>query len=114
MMKRLVILGAGESGIGTAVLGKQKGYAVFVSDNGRIAQNYKDVLIHHAIDWEENGHTQAKIIRADEVMKSPGIPDDVAIVQELKREGVPVISEIEFAARYTDADLIAITGSNGK
>lgn len=113
-MKRLVILGGGESGIGTAVLGKQKGYAVFVSDKGKIKEKYKQVLEHHNFDWEEGSHTEALILNADIVMKSPGIPDNVPMVKKLMEKGVPVISEIEFASKFTDAVLIGITGSNGK
>ncbi len=113
-MKRLVVLGAGESGVGTAILGKQKGYEVFVSDKGKIKRKYKDVLEHFGIDWEEEKHTEDKILNADVVMKSPGIPDKVALVVKLTGKGIPVISEIEFASRYTDAKIIGITGSNGK
>ena len=110
----LVILGGGESGVGTAILGKQKGYQVFVSDKGTIAKKYKEVLLHNEIDFEENQHTESKILNADVVMKSPGIPDKVALVQKLVQQSIPVISEIEFAAQFTEANLIAITGSNGK
>lgn len=113
-MKRLVVLGGGESGIGTALLGKQKGYEVFVSDKGSIAERYKKVLLHNSIDFEENQHTESKILNADVVMKSPGIPDKVALVQKLLSEGVKVISEIEFAAQFTEATIVGITGSNGK
>ncbi|MBC6999923.1 UDP-N-acetylmuramoyl-L-alanine--D-glutamate ligase [Cytophaga sp. FL35] len=113
-MKRLVILGGGESGVGTAILGKKKGYEVFVSDKGKIKDNYKEVLEHFDIDWEDEGHTEAKILNADEVMKSPGIPDTVPLVKKLVEQGVPVISEIEFASKFTNATLIGITGSNGK
>ncbi len=113
-MKKLVVLGAGESGVGTAVLGKRQGYKVFVSDNGSVKQNYKDVLIHHEIEWEEGKHTESRILEADLVMKSPGIPDKVPIVRTLTESGIAVISEIEFAARFTDANIIGITGSNGK
>lgn len=113
-MKRLVILGGGESGVGTAILGKKEGYEVFVSDKGKISEKYKKVLLHHAIAFEETQHTTAKIYNADVVMKSPGIPDTVALVQELKQRSVPVISEIEFASQFTAAKLIGITGSNGK
>lgn len=112
--KRLVILGGGESGVGTAILGKQKGYEVFVSDFGKLKETYKNVLTHHEIHWEEQQHTEALILNADLVMKSPGIPDTVPIVQQLKEHSIPVISEIEFAAQYTPAMLIGITGSNGK
>ncbi len=113
-MKRLVVLGGGESGVGTALLGKAKGYEVFVSDKGNIKKKYKDVLIHHEIEWEEDQHTETKILNADLVMKSPGIPDKVALVVALKEKKIPVISEIEFAALYTNATLVGITGSNGK
>lgn len=113
-MKRLVVLGGGESGVGTALLGKAKGYDVFVSDKGEIKKKYKDVLKHNKIEWEEHQHTEAKIFNADVVMKSPGIPDKVALVQQLKEKGVAVVSEIEFAAKYTKANIIGITGSNGK
>ena len=113
-MERLVILGGGESGVGTAILGKQKGYDVFVSDQGKLKQHYKDVLEHHGIEWEEGKHTEARILQADLVMKSPGIPDKAPLVQLLAGRSVPVISEIEFASRYTSATIIGITGSNGK
>ncbi|MEE9362949.1 MAG: UDP-N-acetylmuramoyl-L-alanine--D-glutamate ligase [Cellulophaga sp.] len=113
-MARLVILGGGESGVGTAILGKKKGYDVFVSDKGKIKDKYKEVLIHFEINWEEERHTEAKILNADVVMKSPGIPDTVSMVQELVAKGVSVVSEIEFASKYTDATIIGITGSNGK
>lgn len=113
-MKRLVILGAGESGVGTALLGKQKGYEVFVSDKQKIKENYKQVLIQNEIDWEEEKHTEGLILNADVVMKSPGIPDKVPMVLQLKELGIPVISEIEFASQYADAMIIGITGSNGK
>ncbi|WP_373073924.1 UDP-N-acetylmuramoyl-L-alanine--D-glutamate ligase [Zeaxanthinibacter enoshimensis] len=113
-MQKLVVLGGGESGVGTAILGKQQGYEVFVSDKGRIAKKYKDVLIHLGVDWEEERHSENRILEADLVMKSPGIPDKVPLVKSLVAKGIPVISEIEFAARFTDATLIGITGSNGK
>jgi len=113
-MKRLVVLGGRESGVGTALLGKKKGYDVFVSDKGSIAERYKKVLLHNSIDFEENQHTESKILSADVVMKSPGIPDKVALVKRLHLEGVKVISEIEFAAQFTDATIVGITGSNGK
>ena len=113
-MGRLVILGGGESGVGTAILGKQKGFEVFVSDKGEIKEKYKKVLEHFEIEWESGQHTEAKILNADVVMKSPGIPDNVALVKALVEKGVPVISEIEFASKYTDANIIGITGSNGK
>ncbi len=113
-MKFLVILGGGESGVGTAILGKKKGFKVFVSDKGTIQKKYKDVLEHFEIDWEEEQHTEALILKAHVVMKSPGIPDSVPLVQNLLSHNIPVISEIEFASQYTDATIIGITGSNGK
>ncbi|MFT0716360.1 UDP-N-acetylmuramoyl-L-alanine--D-glutamate ligase [Flagellimonas lutimaris] len=113
-MGRLVILGGGESGVGTAILGKQKGFEVFVSDKGEIKEKYKKVLEHFEIEWESGEHTEAKILNADVVMKSPGIPDKLPLVKALVEKGIPVISEIEFASKYTDATLIGITGSNGK
>ena len=113
-MARLVILGGGESGVGTAILGLKKGFEVFVSDNGKIKKKYKDVLEHIGINWEEEKHSRSEILNADVVMKSPGIPDTVPLIVELKKKGVPVISEIEFVSKYTDAKIIGITGSNGK
>jgi UDP-N-acetylmuramoylalanine--D-glutamate ligase len=113
-MKRLVILGAGESGVGTALLGKEKAYDVFVSDKGKIKKKYKEVLIHNEIEWEEEKHTESKILNADVVMKSPGIPDKVALVQKLLANNILVVSEIEFASQFTKANIIGITGSNGK
>ena len=113
-MKRLVILGGGESGVGTALLGKEQGFEVFVSDFRNIKKEYKDVLIHHAIEWEEGQHSALKIMNADLVMKSPGIPETAVIVKQLLSAGVVVVSEIEFAAQFTDAQIIGITGSNGK
>lgn len=110
----LVVLGGGESGVGTAILGKQKGYEVFVSDKGEILKKYKEVLLHNEIDFEENQHSESKILNADVVMKSPGIPDKVALIQKLKENAISVISEIEFAAEFTKANIIGITGSNGK
>ena len=114
MGKRLVVLGAGESGVGTAILGKKEGYEVFVSDFGKIKENYKQVLIHHEIEWEEENHSEEKILNADVVMKSPGIPDMVKIVKQLDKAGIKVISEIEFASEFTNATLVGITGTNGK
>ncbi len=113
-MKRLVVLGAGESGVGTAILGKKEGYDVFVSDKGVITDQYKEVLRNFEIEWEEQQHTESKILNAHVVMKSPGIPDKVALVQSLLKEEIPVVSEIEFAAAYTSAKIIGVTGSNGK
>jgi UDP-N-acetylmuramoylalanine--D-glutamate ligase len=113
-MKRLVILGGGESGVGTALLGKEKGYKVFLSDKGKIKEKYKEVLKHNEIDWEEGQHTESKILSADVVMKSPGIPDQVALVQKLYAKNISVVSEIEFASQFTNANIIGVTGSNGK
>jgi len=111
---RLVILGGGESGVGTAILGKQKGYDVFVSDFGKIKDNYKEVLLLNDIKFEDQKHTTELILNANLVMKSPGIPDNVEIVKQLHQKSIPVISEIEFAAKYTNAITIGITGTNGK
>ncbi|OXA96125.1 UDP-N-acetylmuramoyl-L-alanine--D-glutamate ligase [Flavobacterium hercynium] len=111
---RLVVLGGGESGVGTAILGKKKGYDVFVSDFGKIKESYKEVLIINGIAWEEETHSEDLILNADIVMKSPGIPDKSPIVKKLKEAGVKVISEIEFAKPFTEALTIGITGSNGK
>ncbi|WP_282030594.1 UDP-N-acetylmuramoyl-L-alanine--D-glutamate ligase [Winogradskyella eximia] len=113
-MKRLVILGGGESGVGTALLGKAKGYDVFVSDKGKIKEKYKDVLLNNEIEFEDEQHTESRILNADIVMKSPGIPDKVALVKQIREAGIAVVSEIEFASKFTDATLVAITGSNGK
>ena len=113
-MKRLVILGGGESGVGTALLGKAKGYEVFVSDKGKIKEKYKDVLLNNKIEFEDEQHTESKILNADIIMKSPGIPDKVALVKQIRGAGITVVSEIEFASKFTDATLVAITGSNGK
>jgi UDP-N-acetylmuramoylalanine--D-glutamate ligase len=113
-MKRLVILGGGESGVGTALLGKAKGYEIFVSDKGIIKEKYKEVLIHNEIEFEENQHTESKILNADIIMKSPGIPDKVPLIKKVRALGISVVSEIEFASNFTEATLVAITGSNGK
>ena len=113
-MKKLVVLGAGESGVGTAILGKQKGYDVFVSDKGAINKKYKKVLLNNNISFEEGNHTESKIFDADVVMKSPGIPDSVSLIKKLKQKGISVISEIEFASKYTNGIIVGITGSNGK
>ncbi len=112
--QKIAILGAGESGVGTAVLGKKEGFEVFVSDFGKIKEKYKQVLLHHEIKWEEEGHTETEILSADLVMKSPGIPETASIVLQLKEKGIKVISEIEFAFAFTNATIIGITGSNGK
>jgi len=111
---RLVVLGAGESGVGAAYLAQQQGYDVFVSDFGAIADNYKKQLQDWNIRFEESKHTEEEILAAAEVIKSPGIPDKAPIVKKIKEKNIPVISEIEFAGRYTDAKIIGITGSNGK
>ncbi|WP_372756382.1 UDP-N-acetylmuramoyl-L-alanine--D-glutamate ligase [Mariniflexile sp.] len=113
-MKRLVVLGGGESGVGTALLGKAKGFGVFVSDKGKIKEKYKQVLIHNEIDWEEEMHTESKILNADIVMKSPGIPDKAPLVKQIREKGISVVSEIEFASKFTTATIVGITGSNGK
>ncbi|MBF4466620.1 UDP-N-acetylmuramoyl-L-alanine--D-glutamate ligase [Flavobacterium sp. LC2016-12] len=111
---RLVVLGGGESGVGTAILGKKKGYDVFVSDFGKIKESYKEVLIINKIAWEEEKHTEDLILNADVVMKSPGIPEKSPIVKKLIEAGIKVISEIEFAKPFTEALTVGITGSNGK
>ncbi|OUS03504.1 UDP-N-acetylmuramoylalanine--D-glutamate ligase [Flavobacteriales bacterium 33_180_T64] len=113
-MKRLVILGGGESGIGTALLGKAKGFQVFVSDIGKIKEKYKEVLIHNEIEFEDSEHTEKKILNADIVMKSPGIPDTVTLVKQIREQGIVIVSEIEFASNFTNAITVGITGSNGK
>lgn len=113
-MKRIVVLGAGESGTGAAILAKAKGFDVFVSDFSSIKPKYKDMLDAHSIHWEEKLHTEADILNADEIIKSPGIPDKAPIIQKLKEKGTHIISEIEFAGRYTNSKMICITGSNGK
>ena len=114
MEKRIVILGAGESGCGAAVLAQKVGFDVFVSDFGTITDQYKQMLNSYGIEWEEKQHTEAKILNAQEVIKSPGIPNEAPIVKKVCEAGIPVISEIEFAGRYTKAKMICITGSNGK
>ncbi len=111
---KLVILGAAESGVGAAVLAQQKGYEVFVSDAGQIKPCYKTLLDEHGLAWEEGGHTAARILDADEVVKSPGIPETAPIVVALRERGILVMADIEFAARYTHARMLCITGSNGK
>ena len=113
-MRRIVILGAAESGVGAAALAKVKGFDVFVSDMGKIKESYKQVLREYDVPWEEEHHTEELILNAVEVVKSPGIPEDAPMVQKVRNAGIPVISEIEFAGRYTDAKMICITGSNGK
>lgn len=113
-MKKIVVLGGGESGCGAAVLAQQKGYSVFVSDIGKIKDKYKNVLIQKGIEWEELHHSEDKIFEAIEVIKSPGIPETIPLILDLKKKEIPIISEIEFASRYTNSKIIAITGSNGK
>ena len=113
-MARIVILGAGESGAGAAVLAQKKGFDTFVSDMSLIKDKYKAMLNERGIQWEEGKHTEELILNADEVIKSPGIPNDAPIILKLKNQGTPIISEIEFAGRYTNAKMICITGSNGK
>ena len=113
-MKRIVILGAGESGAGAAVLAKKEGFDVFVSDMSNIKEKYKQLLDQHGIEWEEGQHTAEKILNADEVIKSPGIPKEAPMVQKLIAQGTNIISEIEFAGRYKNSKMICITGSNGK
>lgn len=113
-MGRIVILGAGESGAGAAVLAKKEGFDVFVSDMSMIKDKYKELLDSHGIEWEEKGHTEEKILNADEIIKSPGIPDNAPIIKKCVAKGIGIISEIEFAGRYTTSKMICITGSNGK
>lgn len=113
-MKRIVILGAGESGTGAAILAKEKGFEVFVSDYGTISDTYRALLDQNNIAWEDGKHTESSVLNADEVIKSPGIPMTAPIIQKLIAQKTPIISEIEFAARYTNAKMICITGSNGK
>lgn len=113
-MKRIVVLGAGESGAGAAVLAKVKGFDVFVSDMSKIKDKYKDLLNKYQVPWEEGQHTENLILNADEIIKSPGIPNNAPMIEKLKAQGTPIISEIEFAGRYTNAKMICITGSNGK
>lgn len=113
-MKKIVVLGAGESGVGAAILAKQKGFEVFVSDKSEIKPKYKDELNSFGIEWEEGDHTESRVLAADEVIKSPGIPEKAPLIKALRAQNTPIISEIEFGARYTDAKMICITGSNGK
>lgn len=112
--RSLVVLGAGESGTGAAILGKTKGYDVFVSDMGTIKEPYRAMLDQHGIAWEDGHHTEERVLRADLIVKSPGIPASAPLVKKLAEQGTPIISEIEFASRYTKAKMICITGSNGK
>ena len=113
-MKRLVILGSGESGTGAAILAKQKGYDVLVSDAGLIPEKYKEELNEYGIAYEEKQHTEGLILNADEIIKSPGIPEKNELIKKIRSKGIQIISEIEFASRYTNAIKICITGTNGK
>ena len=113
-MKRIVVLGAAESGVGAAILAQKEGFDVFLSDMGSIKPHYKEMIEEKGIPWEENGHTESLILNADEVIKSPGIPENAPMIQKVNEAGIPIISEIEFAGRYTHAKMICITGSNGK
>ena len=112
--KRIVVLGAAESGAGAAVLAKLKGFDTFVSDAGSIKDKYKAQLDKYGIEWEEGHHSEEKILNADEVVKSPGIPDNAPLIVKLRERQIPIISEIELAGRYTNAVMVCITGSNGK
>lgn len=112
--KLIVVLGGGESGVGAAILAKTKGFDVFLSDSGTIAERYRIQLDEESIEWEDGHHTLERILEADEVIKSPGIPPTVGVMKEIAAHNIPVISEIEFAGRYTDAKMVCITGSNGK
>jgi UDP-N-acetylmuramoylalanine--D-glutamate ligase len=114
MSKKIVILGAGESGAGSAILAQKHGFDVFVSDKGKVKDNYRDILEKHSIKWEEGKHNESVILEADEVIKSPGIHEDAPIIIKVREKGIPVISEIEFAGRYAKGTKICITGSNGK
>jgi len=114
MKERLIILGGGESGVGAAILGKKQGFQVFLSDKGKLKEKYREKLLQNEIEFEEERHTESKVLEADLVVKSPGIPSKVEIIQKLKERHIPIVSEIEFASRYTDAKVIAVTGSNGK
>ncbi|MDP2722522.1 MAG: UDP-N-acetylmuramoyl-L-alanine--D-glutamate ligase [Bacteroidales bacterium] len=112
--QKIVIMGAGESGVGAAILAKKQGLKVLVSDNGQVSTKYREILQQHQIEFEENGHTLSRILEANEVIKSPGIPDNIPVIKAIREKNIPIISEIEFASRYTTAKLICITGSNGK
>ena len=111
---KLAVLGAAESGVGAAILARQKGYDVFISDMGTIRPHYKEMLDAHHLAWEEGKHSPERLLDADEVVKSPGIPDDAPMVVALREKNIPILSELEFAARYTNAKMLCITGSNGK
>ena len=113
-MEKLVVLGGGESGVGAAILGKEKGMRVFLSDMGSLSDHYRDILLEEGIDFEEGKHSEEKILDADIVVKSPGIPPYAPMVEKIAAKGIPILSEIEFAGRYTNAKMVCITGSNGK
>jgi len=114
MKKKIVILGAGESGAGSAVLAQKQGFDVFVSDNGQIKDNYREIFNNFKIKWEEGNHNEKVILSANEVIKSPGIPENAPVIRKIREKGIHVISEIEFAGRYAEGIKICITGSNGK
>lgn len=114
MNYELIILGGGESGVGSAILAQKKGFSVFLSDSGTLKEEHRQTLIDHGIDFEEGGHSEEKVLSAQEIVKSPGIPDTALLMQKIIAKGIHVISEIEFAGRYSDAKMICITGSNGK
>ena len=113
-MKRIVVLGAGESGVGSAILAQKQGFDVFVSDMSPIKEKYVAELNQYNIAWEQGQHTEELILNADEVIKSPGIPEKAPIIKKLREKGINIISEIEFAGRYSKSKMICITGSNGK
>ena len=112
--KKLTVLGGGESGVGAAILAKDKGMEVFLSDSGTVPARYAAILDAEGIEWEQGQHTMERILASDEVVKSPGIPPTVPVMMAIAEKGIPVISEIEFAGRYTDSRMVCITGSNGK
>ncbi|MDE6526421.1 MAG: UDP-N-acetylmuramoyl-L-alanine--D-glutamate ligase, partial [Muribaculaceae bacterium] len=112
--RRIVVLGAGESGFGAAILAKDKGFDVFLSDSGTIAPRYRERLVAEGIEFEEGSHSMERILSADEVIKSPGIPLDAPVIEAVRAKNIGIISEIEFAGRYTDSKMVCITGSNGK
>ena len=112
--KKIVVLGGAESGIGAALLAKQKGFEVFVSDYGNIKDQFKKELVDAEIDFEEGGHSIIDILKADGIVKSPGIPNHIKLIQDILKAGIPIWSEIEFASRFTESPIIAVTGSNGK
>ena len=113
-MKKLVVLGGGESGVGAAILGKDKGMDVFLSDMGALKDEYRETLVRENIEFEEGRHSEERILDADIVVKSPGIPPYAPMVRKITDKNIPVLSEIEFAGRFTDAKMVCITGSNGK